>query len=43
MSNTQKVLTLNGRTITLIGTAHISQDSINEVTKAIKTQKHHAN
>ena len=39
MSNTQKVLTLNGRTITLIGTAHISQDSINEVTEAIKTQK----
>ena len=39
MRNTQKVLTLNGRTITLIGTAHISQDSINEVTEAIKTQK----
>lgn len=39
MSNTQKVLTLNGRKITLIGTAHISQDSINEVTEAIKTQK----
>lgn len=39
MSNTQKVLTLNERTITLIGTAHISQDSINEVTEAIKTQK----
>lgn len=39
MSNTQKVLSLNGRTITLIGTAHISQDSINEVTEAIKTQK----
>ena len=39
MSNTQKVLTLDGRTITLIGTAHISQDSINEVTEAIKTQK----
>lgn len=39
MSNTQKVLTLNGRTITLIGTAHISQDSINEVTESIKTQK----
>lgn len=39
MSNTQKALTLNGRTITLIGTAHISQDSINEVTEAIKTQK----
>lgn len=39
MSNTQKVLTLNGKTITLIGTAHISQDSINEVTEAIKTQK----
>lgn len=39
MSNTQKGLTLNGRTITLIGTAHISQDSINEVTEAIKTQK----
>ena len=39
MSNTQKVLTLNGRTITLIGTAHISQDSINEVTEALKTQK----
>ena len=39
MSNTQKVLSLNGRTITLIGTAHISQESINEVTEAIKTQK----
>lgn len=37
MSQTQKTLSLNGRTITLLGTAHISNESIGEVTEAIKT------
>lgn len=37
MNNTQKVLQLNGRTITLIGTAHISKESIEEVTSTIKS------
>lgn len=35
MSQTQKQLVLNGRTITLIGTAHVSKESINEVQQAI--------
>lgn len=34
-----KVLNLNGRTITLIGTAHISADSITEVENTIKELK----
>ena len=37
MSQTQKVLELNGRKITLIGTAHVSRESIEEVTQTIKT------
>lgn len=37
MSQTQKVLELNGRKITLIGTAHVSKESIDEVTQTIKT------
>ena len=37
MSQTQKVLELNGRKITLIGTAHVSKESIEEVTQTIKT------
>lgn len=37
MSQTQKVLELNGRKITLIGTAHVSKESIDEVTQTINT------
>jgi len=36
MSQTQKRLELNGRVITLIGTAHVSKESIDEVEKTIK-------
>ena len=36
MSQTRHVLELNGRTITLIGTAHVSKESIEEVTNTIK-------
>lgn len=36
MSHTQKILTLGERTITLIGTAHISPESIQEVVETIK-------
>ena len=39
VSNTQKTISLNGRTITLLGTAHVSSESIKEVTDAIKEQK----
>lgn len=39
MSQTQTVLKLNGRTITLIGTAHISEESISEVSNTIKELK----
>lgn len=39
MSQTQKKLELNGRTITLIGTAHVSKESIEEVQQAIKDIK----
>ncbi len=39
VSNTQKTISLNGRTITLLGTAHVSNESIKEVTDAIKEQK----
>ena len=39
VSNTQKTISLNGRTITLLGTAHVSNESIEEVTSAIKEQK----
>lgn len=39
MSQTQKTLELNGRTITLIGTAHVSKESIEEVTNTIKELK----
>jgi len=38
MSQTQKVISLNGRTITLLGTAHISHESITEVADTIKAQ-----
>ena len=38
MSQTQKTLSLNGRTITLLGTAHISRESIDEVSVAIESQ-----
>jgi len=34
VSNTQKTISLNGRTITLLGTAHVSNESIKEVTDA---------
>ena len=36
MSQTEKCLVLNGREITLLGTAHISSESITEVTDAVK-------
>lgn len=36
MSQTQKKLELNGRTITLVGTAHVSKESIEEVEKTIR-------
>lgn len=36
MGQTQKVLELNGRKITLIGTAHVSRESIEEVTQTLK-------
>jgi len=37
MSQTQKILELNGKKITLIGTAHVSKESIDEVTETIRT------
>lgn len=37
MAQTETCLELNGRTITLIGTAHISKESIDEVTAYIRT------
>jgi len=40
MSQTQRILSLNGRTISLIGTAHISPDSITEVQNAVKSETH---
>ena len=36
MSQTEKVLKFGEREIILIGTAHISQESCNEVTKAVE-------
>lgn len=39
MKQTQKVLTLNGRTITLVGTAHVSAESITEVESTIRELK----
>lgn len=39
MKQTQRVLTLNGRTITLVGTAHVSAESITEVESTIKELK----
>ncbi len=39
MSQTQKELTLNGKKITLIGTAHVSAESITEVENTIETLK----
>ena len=36
MAQTESTLELNGRTITLIGTAHISKESIDEVTAYIR-------
>lgn len=39
MSQTQKKLELNGRTITLVGTAHVSKESIEEVQQVIKEIK----
>lgn len=39
MSSTQKVLEFNGRKITLIGTAHVSSESITEVTDYIREHK----
>lgn len=39
MSQTQKVLELNGRKITLIGTAHVSKESVEEVKQTITELK----
>lgn len=39
MSQTQKKLELNGRTITLVGTAHVSKESIEEVEATIRELK----
>ena len=39
MSQTQKKLELNERTITLVGTAHVSKESIEEVEKTIRETK----
>ena len=39
MSQTQKVLELNNRKITLIGTAHVSAESISEVENVISDVK----
>ena len=39
MSQTQRVLDLNGRKITLIGTAHVSAESITEVENTIRELK----
>ena len=39
MSQTQKVLELNGRKLTLIGTAHVSAESITEVENTIRELK----
>lgn len=39
MSQTQKILELGGRKITLVGTAHVSAQSIEEVTNTIKELK----
>lgn len=39
MSQTQRILQLNGRTITLIGTAHVSAESIKEVEDTIRELK----
>lgn len=39
MSQTQKTLNFNGRTITLIGTAHVSAESVKEVEAAIEEIK----
>ena len=35
MSQTQKKLELNGRTITIVGTAHVAKESIEEVENTI--------
>jgi pheromone shutdown-related protein TraB len=37
MSQTQKIVECNGRKITLIGTAHVSKESVEEVKKTIKS------
>lgn len=39
MSRTQKTLTLGGRTVTLIGTAHISKESVEEVCRTIRERR----
>ena len=37
MSQTQKIIECSGRKITLIGTAHVSKESVEEVKETIKT------
>ena len=39
MNSTKKVLNLDGRKITLIGTAHVSKESIQQVTEEIINEK----
>ena len=39
MSDTEKIVELNGRKFILVGTAHVSSKSIEEVTQAIETNK----
>ena len=39
MSQTQRILELNGRKITLIGTAHVSAESVTEVENTIRELK----
>ena len=38
MSQTEKRLQLNGREFILLGTAHVSQESIEQVKESIKTE-----
>lgn len=39
MSQTKKVLELNGKTIVLIGTAHVSKESVEEVERELREEK----
>jgi len=39
MSQTKKIIELNGKTIVLIGTAHVSKESVEEVEREIREEK----